>query len=431
MSNFLTGSEEELAILEMFPEGKERSSAKAAIMLRRESNQEVPLKEDIFFYRVYLGLDRILPFGLFATEEKEGKGKGGKGGRKGKRALASNTADNSEEALAEAAAAASAEAKKRKTGEEENPDGEGEGAAERERDGEGEGQNEDGSGMITRVSCPHGNMSRCKDCGGHAKCAHNKRVYRCRECYPNGAPPPLPKSERESVRVVKEKAPKQPRERVSRVSVSSEGRERKRTTCPHGKRPDRCYDCGGHSVCEHRREKNRCRECGGSGICTHGRRRTECRECGGASICEHGKRKWRCKDCNGASICTHGKEKNRCRDCGGASICVHDKARYLCAECKTNTDAAADGKKSNPISPLPSDSQEDLREVHDEDEMKDHVAEAAAAMEEDEEEGEPPVHPVPEEEPAVFDLPSAPLPGALPAEEMKEAVADVEMKGDE
>ena len=36
----------------------------------------------------------------------------------------------------------------------------------------------------------------------------------------------------------------------------------------------------GFIPCEHGRRKDRCKECGGCGICEHGRRRTHCKECG-------------------------------------------------------------------------------------------------------------------------------------------------------
>ena len=48
--------------------------------------------------------------------------------------------------------------------------------------------------------------------------------------------------------------------------------------------------------CEHGRRKDKCKECGGSGICAHGRRKDECKHCGGSAICPHGKNKYRCKE---------------------------------------------------------------------------------------------------------------------------------------
>ena len=79
--------------------------------------------------------------------------------------------------------------------------------------------------------------------------------------------------------------------------------------CPHGRRHDKCVECGGTGVCEHNRQKSQCRECGGSQICEHNREKSKCRECHGASICEHNRRKLQCVDCNGDKykciICNH------------------------------------------------------------------------------------------------------------------------------
>ena len=62
--------------------------------------------------------------------------------------------------------------------------------------------------------------------------------------------------------------------------------------------------------CEHGRRHNRCKECGGSGICQHGRQRKQCKECGGSSICEHGNRRSECKVCHEKSYgsCTVSQE---------------------------------------------------------------------------------------------------------------------------
>ena len=79
--------------------------------------------------------------------------------------------------------------------------------------------------------------------------------------------------------------------------------------CPHGRRHDKCIECGGTGVCEHNRQKSQCRECGGSQICEHNREKSKCVECHGASICEHNRQKAQCVDCNGDKykciICNH------------------------------------------------------------------------------------------------------------------------------
>ena len=69
------------------------------------------------------------------------------------------------------------------------------------------------------------------------------------------------------------------------------------SACPHGRRRERCKECGGASMCEHGRRRERCKECGGSQICEHGRQRTQCKECGGSAFCEHGRQRSRCKEC--------------------------------------------------------------------------------------------------------------------------------------
>jgi len=67
--------------------------------------------------------------------------------------------------------------------------------------------------------------------------------------------------------------------------------------------------------CEHGKRKERCKECGGSEICEHGKRKERCKECGGSEICEHGKQKAQCKECRGSQICEHGKQKSSCKKC--------------------------------------------------------------------------------------------------------------------
>ena len=39
----------------------------------------------------------------------------------------------------------------------------------------------------------------------------------------------------------------------------------------------------------------------------------------GKKLCEHGRRRNRCKDCGGASICEHGRQRSRCKDCKAAA----------------------------------------------------------------------------------------------------------------
>ena len=51
--------------------------------------------------------------------------------------------------------------------------------------------------------------------------------------------------------------------------------------------------------------------------------------------CVHGKRKDRCFNCgHGAGLCKHGKRKNRCRECG-TSICIHNKLKDECKICSS------------------------------------------------------------------------------------------------
>ena len=50
--------------------------------------------------------------------------------------------------------------------------------------------------------------------------------------------------------------------------------------CPHGRRRDKCKECGGSSFCEHGRQRSKCKDCGGSGLCEHGRQRSKCKDCG-------------------------------------------------------------------------------------------------------------------------------------------------------
>ena len=56
--------------------------------------------------------------------------------------------------------------------------------------------------------------------------------------------------------------------------------------CIHGKRKDRCVDCGGVGTCIHKREVRYCKDCGGCGFCKHGKRKSRCKECGGYDLCQ-------------------------------------------------------------------------------------------------------------------------------------------------
>ena len=49
--------------------------------------------------------------------------------------------------------------------------------------------------------------------------------------------------------------------------------------CEHGKRKDKCVECGGAGICEHKRRKAQCVECGGTEICEHKRQRDHCKQC--------------------------------------------------------------------------------------------------------------------------------------------------------
>ena len=102
--------------------------------------------------------------------------------------------------------------------------------------------------------------------------------------------------------------------------------------CEHGRRKDRCRDCG-TGICEHKKLKRYCRECGAKAICEHGRRRDRCRDCGGSQICEHNKRRSSCVDCGGGEICEHQRIRGTCKECGGSQICEHNIFKRNCKEC--------------------------------------------------------------------------------------------------
>ena len=103
--------------------------------------------------------------------------------------------------------------------------------------------------------------------------------------------------------------------------------------CEHGRRKDRCRDCG-TGICEHNKLKRYCKDCGANSICQHGRRRDRCKDCGsGSQICQHNKRRSTCVVCGGGEICEHKRQRNRCVDCSGSQVCVHKKSKAYCREC--------------------------------------------------------------------------------------------------
>ena len=66
------------------------------------------------------------------------------------------------------------------------------------------------------------------------------------------------------------------------------------------------------------------------GPCEHGvKQRSKCKVC---SACPHGRRRERCKECGGGSICVHGRIRSQCKECGGASICEPGRLRHQCKE---------------------------------------------------------------------------------------------------
>lgn len=86
--------------------------------------------------------------------------------------------------------------------------------------------------------------------------------------------------------------------------------------CPHGRRKNFCYDCGGKSLCmEHRYQKHLCIKCVGSCVCVHKRRRSECPECKPSLLCPCGLKKKSCDICNPGRLCEHGKQKWTCTSC--------------------------------------------------------------------------------------------------------------------
>ena len=87
--------------------------------------------------------------------------------------------------------------------------------------------------------------------------------------------------------------------------------------CPHNHRRSRCKQCGGAGNCEHNRRRMECKQCGGSSICEHNRIRSQCKQCGGAHICEHNRQRSKCRSkcvqCGGSSICEHNRRRSHAR----------------------------------------------------------------------------------------------------------------------
>ena len=120
--------------------------------------------------------------------------------------------------------------------------------------------------------------------------------------------------------------------------------------CEHGKRKDRCLECGGSQICIHGKQKGQCRECEGSSFCIHDKLKAQCRECGGSQICIHDKHKHVCRECGGSAFCIHDKRKERCLECGGGALCkspwcetiVTKKYEGYCMPCFVNNPLNAD-----------------------------------------------------------------------------------------
>ena len=90
------------------------------------------------------------------------------------------------------------------------------------------------------------------------------------------------KKEREAV---KRMAAEEQREEMVTV-LGAPAAKRQRVKCEHGRRPDRCKECGGSGICEHGRVRSACKDCGSASICEHGRWRSVCKDCGGSGVCE-------------------------------------------------------------------------------------------------------------------------------------------------
>jgi hypothetical protein len=125
-------------------------------------------------------------------------------------------------------------------------------------------------------------------------------------------------------------------------------------SCPHGRRKDRCKQCGGGwSFCGHGRRRWECRDCGGSSICPHNRRRARCRDCGGASICEHGRDKWTCRACGGRGLYSQARRRTKCRVCcrrfSSAQGCQHETCKK-CDQASLQKEPNDPGKLTEPFS---------------------------------------------------------------------------------
>ena len=122
----------------------------------------------------------------------------------------------------------------------------------------------------------------------------------------------------------------------------------KDSNCKHGKKRNRCIECGNKSICVHKKRKDTCRECG-IYDCEHGRNKYVCKECPSASsICEHKKVKSRCVECGGQGICKHGIQKDGCRECGsGSRFCEHGRNKYVCKECPSASSICEHKKVKN------------------------------------------------------------------------------------
>ena len=94
-----------------------------------------------------------------------------------------------------------------------------------------------------------------------------------------------------------------------------------KTICEHGRRRDRCRECGGSQICEHNKRRSSCVDCGGGEICEHNKIRGSCKYCGGSQICEHNIFRRNCKECGGSGTCEHKVDKRDCPDCSGSRIC--------------------------------------------------------------------------------------------------------------
>jgi hypothetical protein len=106
--------------------------------------------------------------------------------------------------------------------------------------------------------------------------------------------------------------------------------------CIHGRRSDRCVDCGGIGICAHKKRRGSCAKCGGSQICEHGIARSFCKKCKGSQICKHKNNKHKCRKCSGSQVCEHNNIQYNCLDCNGKGICKHGKHKGHCRKCNTN-----------------------------------------------------------------------------------------------